>query len=496
MSFISNFPLFAIVACLVCSAVSSLLKKNAARMLSICLACLAAALAGSVLFLTATTGQTITYMMGHYPAPWGNEIRFGILEPLLAALFAVVVLFSILGGKKHLDLDLDPAKANLYYVMIDLVLAALTALCYTNDVFTGYVFIEICTLSSCGILMIRQLGRTTLASVRYMIFNLVGSGLFLFGLILMYNITGNLLMPSIHEAIAALWASGQYKVPLIVVISLVTIGLSIKSGLFPFHFWMPDTYGYSTPSSSAILSGVVSKAYIFLLIKFIFDVFGTDVFYASGIHNVLFIFGLAAMLVGSIKAIGAKDIRRMVAYSSAAQIGYVFLGIGLSPTLGMLAAIYHIIAHSVTKSALFLSTARLCDAAGNKKDFVSLQGTGHTDRIAGLAFTVGALSMVGLPLTMGFISKYLFVSAGFAGGHKLLPAIIVIAVSTILNTVYFLRTVICIYRPPVTEGHVKVRLKDDRSFALSASGFIVTNITLGIVAKPLVELIARGLTLL
>ena len=209
--------------------------------------------------------------MGHYPHPWGNELRFGRLEPLYGAAFSAVMLLCILGGKKQLAHDLQPSKQNLYYVLCDLVLTALLARAFANDVVTGYVFIGICTLASCGLLMIRQLGRTTLASVRYMIFSLLGSGLFLLGIVMLYEMTGHLLMPNLRETIAQLWQSGRYHTALTASICLITIGLAVKSGLFPFHFWMPDTYGCATPCSSGILSGLVSKGYIFLLLKLIFN---------------------------------------------------------------------------------------------------------------------------------------------------------------------------------------------------------------------------------
>ena len=259
MAFSVNFPLFSIVLCLLCAVVSSLLGGRAARIVSLAL-CAAVAVASAILAAYGVRiGRATEYLMGHYPHPWGNELKFGILEPLLAALFALVMLLCLVGGKRQLLNDLAPNKQNSYYVMCDLVLVALLALSYTNDLFTGYVFIEICTIASCGILMIRQIGRTTLAAARYMIFSLIGSGLFMLGVILLYAITGHLLMPNLKSAIAALWESGSYRTVLLTAMTLITFGLAVKSGLFPFHFWMPDTYGYATPASGGILSGLVSK---------------------------------------------------------------------------------------------------------------------------------------------------------------------------------------------------------------------------------------------
>lgn len=497
MNIFINIPLFSIVLCLMCSAITSVLNGKAARILSLCLTAVIFAGSAALLYYVVSTGEAVTFMMGHFPAPWGNEIRFGILEPFFSMVFSGVMLLSLMGGKKHLTLDLVEKKANLYYVMTDLVLAALLALCYTNDIFTGYVFIEICTIASCGILMIRQIGRTTLASIRYMIFSLLGSGLFLLGIIILYDISGHLLMPNVKEAVAALWESGQYKFPLLVVLCLVSVGLGIKSGLFPFHFWMPDTYGYSTPASSALLSGIISKVYIFLLIKFVYDVFGTDVFYASGVQNVLYLFGVCGIIVGSLGAIRENNITRMTAYSSAAQIGYIYMGIGLSPTLGVAAALFQILAHAITKPAVFLSASALSDVSGGSKQFTRMNGAGHRNKIAGLMFTVGAFSMTGIPGTCGFISKYLFAQAGFHGENKLLPTLIVLAISTVLNAFYFMRTVVRIYSPPGEDiDKTVVKTKQQMVFAVSAILFIAANVAVGLFPQPLIKLIESGIALL
>ncbi len=494
MAFLTNIPLFSVILCLICSVVSAVLNGKAARRLSLALCALVAIGFGMLTGYGLSVGTGTTYLMGHVPHPWGNELYFGILEPLLISAFAVIMGLCLLGGKQHLEKDLETGKHRLYYVMSDLVLSSLIVLSTTNDVFTGYVFIEICTIAACGLLMIRQIGRTTLAAIRYMLFSLLGSGLFLLGVILLYAITGHLLMPNLKESVAALWESGQYRIVLLSALGLITVGLAIKSGLFPFHFWMPDTYGYSTPASGGILSGLVSKGYLFLLLRIIFRAFGTEVFYQSGLSNILYVFGAIGIVVGSISALQEKDVFRMVAYSSAAQIGYIFMGIGISPQLGVIAALFHVLTHAITKPPLFLSSAQFHTLTGRRtRD--DWRGAGHANRLAALTFTVCAFSMIGIPLTMGFVSKYRFALAAFERTSLLVPTLIVLAVSTVLNGWYFMRVIIALYLKP-REETARVRLSEQRAYAIAAIVFVILNIICGVAAKPLLQLLERGLGLL
>lgn len=318
MSFVQNFPFFSIILSLVCAVVSFAANARWARRLSIFLLSASAVLQGSLLVYCTVHHVRYSYMMGHYPAPWGNELTAGILEPFLAMLFAGVMLLCVLGGMGRILRDVPADRQKLYWVMVDLAHVALMALCYTNDIFTGYVFIEVLTIASCALLSVRRGGRALIASARYMIFALMGSGLFLIGVIFTYSVTGHLLFPQLHTAIADLWASGGHRFSVTMSLGLMTAGLAIKSGLFPFHLWMPDTYGQATPASSGILSGVVSKGYIVFLIKVIYQVIGIDVFAATGIQTVLLLFGIGGMIAGSVSAIFARRLTTMIAFSSAA----------------------------------------------------------------------------------------------------------------------------------------------------------------------------------
>lgn len=500
MNIIFNLPAFTVLISLLCAGINFAVKNKAgARAVSTVLLSLCLAMNLATLVYCVKNGS-FTYMMGHFPAPWGNEIRAGVCECLVAVIFNFVMLLTVTGGYAELEGDIEESKIHLYFVMANLINASLMALVYTNDIFTGYVFIEICTIASAGILMIHEIGRTTLAATRYMIFSLLGSGLFLIGVILLYDITGHLLMPNILESVTALWASGEYRMPMLVVIGLISMGLAIKSGMFPFHFWMPDTYGVATPSSSGLLSGIISKGYIFLFIKVIFRCFGTGTFYESGINDVLFVFGVCGMIFGSIEAIRENNINRMTAFSSAAQIGYIYMGIGLSPTIGVVAAVFHIFTHAFTKPMLFLANAKLALASDRAKKFIGLRGAGLRNPMAGITFTIGALSMVGIPGLMGFVSKLLFAQA--AVGAEPLPMVVTImalAVSTILNTMYFLRTVITIYASAgqnAEQQTVRVRVKDQTDFAAAAMCFIAANFFIGMHSQPIMSLIERGLAAL
>ncbi len=411
MNFVQNFPAISILLCLFAGIISSGLERKAARGLSRALLIAELFLNGSTLLYVLGTGEAFVYVMGKFPAPWGNEIRAGVLEALVALFFCIIMLLSLEGGVKKLADEVEEGKTYLYYVLCDLLLSSLLALVYTNDLFTAYVFVEINTIAACGLIMIRQNGRTIEAAARYMIMSLLGSGLLLMGICMLYDLTGHLLMSNIKEQVAMISEVGEYRIPLLVAIALISVGLSIKSALFPFHAWLPDAYGYSTVSSAAILSSLVSKGYIFLLFKIVYRVIGFEVFYSSRIIDILFIFGLMGMIFGSLSAIKENDIRRMIAFSSVAQIGYIYMGIGMGTQAGMSASVFHILSHAATKSLLFIAAIGLTEVSDGSRQFIKLTGAAYRNKWAGAAFTMGALSMVGVPLFSGFISKLLFAQA-------------------------------------------------------------------------------------
>ncbi len=496
MDFIQNFPFFCIIISMFSAIISFILPGKAAKYLHVIMVSAVLVMSLCILGYVCQTGESYTYMMGHYPAPWGNEIRIGILETLMAVFFSLIMLLSVLGGMAHIDREIQKSKLNLYFILLDLLMSSLLALIYTNDLFTAYVFIEINTISACGLIMIKRQGRTYVSALRYMIMSLVGSGLFLIGLTLLYSVTGQLLMSPAKEALESLRLTEMYQVPVIIMMILITVGLAIKSGLYPFHTWIPDAYGYTTPTSSAILSSLVSKGYIFLLIKIFYRVMGfEDGVVASHLVDILFLFGIVGMIMGSVDAIRSDNIRRMTSFSSVAQIGYIFMGIGLGTTEGIIAALFHCISHGAMKSLLFISISGLSEVSEGKTDFASLRGAGFRNKIAGAAFAVGAMSMIGMPLLTGFISKYLFATAATTAAGKTVVAWIVLAVSTILNTVYFMRTVLTIYTPVPAEERKPHGLMPSGTENFGTVGLIALNVGLGIASQPVIQAITAGIAM-
>ncbi len=500
MNFVQNVPFFCIMLSMFSGTVSSVLPKKWARRLNtVVLSAVSALSAWLLVYMVQSKNGSYTYMMGHFPAPWGNELRVGVLEAGMALFFSAIMLLSILGGRKKLDDEVEPTKHNIYYILCNMLLSSLLALVYTNDLFTAYVFVEINTIAACGLIMIRQNGRCIEAAVRYMIMSLLGSGLLLLGICMLYDLTGHLLMENIQQQVSAIMAAGTYRVPMLITIGIITVGLAIKSALFPFHSWVPDAYGYATVSSGAILSSLVSKGYIFLLFKIFYRVIGFQYIANSRILTLLFLFGLCGIIFGSVSAIWEKDIRRMIAFSSVAQIGYIFMGLGLGTQAGVVAAIFHMLAHSATKSLSFVSAIGLTDVSGGSRSFFELTGSGYRNKAAGVGFLVASLSMVGIPIFSGFVSKLLFAEAAvLVPDWKLLPTLIVLAVSTVLNAIYFLKTVIRIYTPANPEevaqkGYFCLHFSQQKVYGITIVLFILVNLVLGMASQPIITLIAEGL---
>ncbi|HSK69606.1 MAG TPA: proton-conducting transporter membrane subunit [Candidatus Limnocylindria bacterium] len=493
MSLAHNFPFFSIILCMVSGVVTSVLKPRAARWLTVAVTFAVLALSAFTLRLTLGLEDSYPFLMGHFPAPWGNEIRVGRLEALMATGLSAIAFLTLLAGHFRLRDFVTSRKENLYYIMVDLALAATLVMIYTNDLFTAYVFIEIMTIASCALVIVRQNGHTLAAATRYMVMNLLASGLTLLGISMLYGITGHLLMEPLHDAVAQIHRTGTYAGPLTVVIALITAGLAIKSAMFPFHGWAPDAYAYAPSVSSAVMSGIISKAYLFLLIKFYWRVIGMDVVVSQHVTGFLFFCGTAGMILASVFAISQKDIRRMVAYSSVAQIGYVYMGIGLGTTAGIAAAIFQMLAHSAAKSLLFLSTYELVSASGDRKRFRYLHGAGYRNAVAGVVFTVSSMSMVGIPFTGGFIAKLQLAAAGMPhGGWTRALVLIAMALSTLLNAVYFLHTVVSIYRRAPDIAYPKPLPAPRHCLAALLLSMLVT-VWLGVGSAPVLRVIEAGL---
>ena len=210
MAFVQNFPFISIILALFSGPLSSILDGKKAKWWNLIMITLIGGMSGAVLSFVLRTGQEYVYTMGHFPAPWGNEIRIGVLEAFMALFFCVIMFLCMVGGVLEREAQIENGKQNLYYIMVNLLLSSLLALVYTNDLFTAYVFVEINTISACGLIMIRQNGRTIEAATRYMIMSLLGSGLFLLGICTLYDLTGHLLMSNIQDQVRQLHESGNY----------------------------------------------------------------------------------------------------------------------------------------------------------------------------------------------------------------------------------------------------------------------------------------------
>ncbi len=490
-----NIPFVCIFLCMIGGITMPLHKTGKSALRTAVAICLTVfVLCGVLCGILYFKEESFVYQMGHFPAPWGNELYVGPMEAMLSSLFALVMAMSILGGKRTLYEDILPPKQPFYFTMLCMILASLLALSFTNDVFTGYVFIEISTLAACAIVMARDTEKTIAATIRYLVISLLGSGLFLIGLAMLYCITGHLLMPQLLERVQLLSQTQQYQVPLTVICGLLTIGMGIKSAMFPFYAWLPQAHGGATTTSSAVLSGLVLKGYIIFLLRIFYRVFSMDVVRSLNILNIFFVFGIAGMMLGSIMAMREEHIKRMLAYSSIAQIGYIFMGIGLGTTAGIIAAVFQIMSHAITKPLLFLSAGRLSEIRHHEKSLYRLRGVAHRDITAGICFSLGGLSMIGIPLLGGFTAKYFFAEAATGVGIKMWITILALCVSSVLNALYYIPAIMAIWSKPNKE--YEEDLGKNRAYVVAAVILALGVVLLGILPMPIIQVIRSGLSML
>ncbi len=370
--------------------------------------------------------------VGHAQAPFGIVMRVSSVEIAIGVLFTTVTALVVWFSSEQFVREVGEKQQRTFLILVHLLVASLLGIVYTRDLFNGFVFIEVSTLAACGIIVVKNKPDNIKAAVKYLILSSLGSGLVLMGIAYLYALTGYLDMTYIHESLVEI-SSEKSKMILISMVLFMT-GTGIKSALFPMHIWLPDAHTSAPGASSALLSGLVIKAPAVYFLKICVLVYGYEMINQAAILKILLIMSGTGMIVGSLIARSQKKLKRMIAYSSVAQMGYVFFGIGLGTPAGMAISVYHMLGHGVTKSLLFLTATAFIDKLG-RKDLASLKSIGRVMPFEMTVFTVCGFSMVGIPILPGFISKWNLALATIETG-QILP-LAVILISSVLNAAYY-----------------------------------------------------------
>lgn len=412
----------------------SLISQVLVRLLAV--AASLAALSSSAASLARVLAQgEWRYHFGGWAPPWGIEY---VIDPLAASIAVLVAFFSLLAVvyARPFLLNRQPLGEAAFYSLLLLLTSGLLGMVSTGDVFNLYVFLEISSLSAYA--LISSGGqRGTLAAFRYLLVGSVAAMFYLLGIGYLYALTGTLNMADLSRLLPPLLGS---RVVLLAV-ALVVVGLGIKMALFPLHGWLPDAYSYASAPAATFIAAVMAKvnAYaLYRLLYFVFDATGP-------VSSALSLVGWAAaagILFGSVMAIAQRDFGRMLAYSSVAQMGYIALGLSLGNAMGLVGALLHILNHAVMKGCLFMVAGGVRWRAG-WREVGQLAQLSRTMPLSMAALVVTALSMIGLPPTAGFFSKYYLVLGSIQAGAW--PFAVVLVLSSLLTAVYFFRILENVY---------------------------------------------------
>ncbi|PKM83555.1 MAG: monovalent cation/H+ antiporter subunit D family protein [Firmicutes bacterium HGW-Firmicutes-13] len=400
------------------------------------------------------TKGTIIYEMGNWPPPWGIEFKIDYLSIFMMITITIVSTLILIFATKDLEHELKPKVKGWYYTLYLLLVGSMIGLSATNDLFNMFVFMEIASISACGIISIKEDRECIEASLKYLILSSVGTGCVLLSIALLYMVGGHLNFT--FTAAALEQAIHIYPYNILVALALFSVGFIVKAALFPLHVWLPDAHSSAPSPSSAILSGLVIKIYAVVYLKLLFRVFPAELYNMVPIFDMILILASLSIFFGSIFAIVQEDIKRMLAFSSIAQIGYVFLGIGLLNSTGLTGGLLHIINHAMMKSMLFLSAGAIIYCTGRRK-ITDLKGIGLKMPLAMGTFTIGAMAMVGIPSTNGFISKLYLALGTLEAGKPFYLGVILL--SSFLNVLYYFPIVINAFFGESEEGGEEIEVK-------------------------------------
>ncbi|MAF65445.1 MAG: cation:proton antiporter [Planctomycetes bacterium] len=432
----AQLPALQIVIPLLAAPLCVALRASRAAWLIAVTACWSSlAVAISLLRRVLAEGEAISYHVGGHAPPHGIELRVDALNAFVLVIVTGISAVVVSASRASLSEELPEKRHYLYFAATLLCMTGLLGMTVTGDAFNVFVFLEISSLSAYSLISMGRTRRALTAAYQYLVMGTLGGTFILLGIGLLYMATGSLNMADLAERLCGMESNRTVQAAL----AFIVLGASIKLALFPLHIWLPNAYAFAPAMVTAFLAATATKVAFYVLVRFLFGVFGTDfAFDAMHLDRVLMPLALLAMFSASTVAIFQRDLRRMLAFSSVAQIGYMVLGLSFASELGLAGGIVHLFNHAVIKSCLFLVMAAIAIGVGST-NIEDLRGIGRRMPLTMAAFVVGGLSLIGVPLTVGFVSKWILVRAALEAG--LWPVAAMILASSLLAVVYVWRVV-------------------------------------------------------
>lgn len=401
----------------------------------------------SLLIKVLDTGAPIYYEIGNWPAPFGIVYKVDQLSGYVLTVICLIGAVMMPFARRSIAAEIAEPAQSWYFSMYLLCLAGLLGIAITGDAFNAFVFLEISSLATYVLIALGRNRRALLAAYQYLIMGTIGATLYVIGVGLLYVVTGTLNFDDLTTRLGMAIAEPDHRNAVFTAFGFIVVGLGLKLALFPMHMWLPNAYAYAPSFATAFLAGTATKAAIYLLVRLGFSVFGV-VYTVDNlpIEEVLIVLSVAAMFLASFSAVFETNAKRMLAYSSIAQVGYITLGIALANKTGLTGSLAHIANHAMMKTALFLALGAVFYRIGSVL-YSDIAGIGRRMPLTMGAFAIAGIGLMGTPGTAGFISKwYLAMGAIDAGLYSI---VFLIVLSSLISVVYIGRiTEVIWFREP------------------------------------------------
>ena len=441
-----QLPILQVVVPLIAAPLCSLLTRGRLAWMLATFASIATFLISILLVREVTIHGILSYELGGWAPPWGIEYRIDNLSAYVLVIVSATASITMLAARKSVEQEIPLEKISLFYTAYLLCLTGLLGIVATGDAFNIFVFLEISSLSSYVLIAMGNNRKALTASYQYLIMGTIGATFILIGVGILYMLTGTLNIADLQQKIPDLLTSRALHAAF----AFFTVGVSLKIALFPLHLWLPNAYAYAPSMVTVFLSATATKVSLYVLFRFFFGLFSEETsFEIFNLDKILLPLSIIAIFTASFVAIFQDNIKRMFAYSSVAQIGYMTLGIGLASKSGSVAGMVHLFNHAIIKGGLFLAMACIVFKISSVQ-LESFAGLGKR-----MPWTMGAivllgLGLIGVPLTSGFISKWYLLIAAVEQSNWL--TVIIIVAGSLLAIVYIWKVVEHAYfKIPVSE---------------------------------------------